>query len=65
MVGDRREASFGAWRDVDLSYVWTHYVDAVAGAGGAPVVFPIAECFARDSGTGARQHRRASAHGRA
>jgi putative glutamine amidotransferase len=46
MVADRREASFGAWRDVDVSYVWTHYVDAVAGAGGAPVIFPIADCFA-------------------
>ena len=62
MVGDRRAASFGAWRDVDLSSVWTHYVDAVAGAGGAPVVFPVAECYRRDAGARARLRRRAAAH---
>ena len=40
MLGDRREASFGAWSDVELCFVWQHYVDAIGGAGGAPVGFP-------------------------
>lgn len=46
MIGDRRAASFGAWSDVDLSFVWAHYVEAVSGAGGAPVIFPADECYA-------------------
>jgi putative glutamine amidotransferase len=46
LVADRREASFGAWTDVDLALAWTHYVDAIAAAGGAPVIFPLAECYA-------------------
>jgi len=46
LVADRRTASFGAWRDVDLGFVWTHYVEAIAAAGGAPVVFPLADCYA-------------------
>lgn len=40
MLGDRREASFGAWSDVELSFVWQHYVDALSAAGGAGVTFP-------------------------
>lgn len=48
LVADRRSASFGAWSDVDLAFVWTHYVEAIATAGGAPVVFPLAQCFAED-----------------
>jgi putative glutamine amidotransferase len=46
LVADRRAASFGAWEDIDLALVWTHYVDAISEAGGAPVVFPLAECYA-------------------
>ncbi len=46
LVADRRAASFGAWSDVDLAFVWTHYVEAIAAAGGAPVVFPLAEFYA-------------------
>jgi putative glutamine amidotransferase len=46
LVADRREASFGAWKDIELDLVWTHYVDAVTQAGAAPVVFPLAECYA-------------------
>jgi putative glutamine amidotransferase len=46
LVADRRTASFGAWKDVDLALVWTHYVEAIVEAGGAPVVFPLAECYA-------------------
>jgi putative glutamine amidotransferase len=46
LIADRRTASFGAWEDVDLALVWTHYVDAISDAGGAPVVFPLAECYA-------------------
>lgn len=45
MVGDRRTASFGAWSDVELSFVWAHYVEAIAAAGGAPVVFPVHPCY--------------------
>lgn len=45
-MADRRTASFGAWTDVDLAFVWTHYVEAVSEAGGAPVVFPVAGCYA-------------------
>lgn len=40
LLADRRPASYGAWSDVDLSFVWQHYVDALSGAGGAAVVFP-------------------------
>ena len=46
MVGDRRPASFGAWREVELSSVWNHYVEAVSGAGGAPLIFPVDEYYA-------------------
>jgi putative glutamine amidotransferase len=46
LVADRREASFGAWRDIDLNFVWTHYVDAIDQAGGAPMVFPRALAYA-------------------
>jgi putative glutamine amidotransferase len=46
MVADRREASFGAWRDVELTAVWSHYVDAIERAGGAPVIFPAIERYA-------------------
>lgn len=48
MVGDRRAASFGAWQDVELAFVWSHYVEAVSGAGGAPVIFPVDRSFADD-----------------
>ena len=48
LVADRRTASFGAWTDVDLAFAWTHYVEAIAGAGGAPVIFPLARCYADD-----------------
>jgi len=47
-VADRRTASFGTWSDVDLAFAWTHYVQAIAGAGGAPVIFPLAECYAEN-----------------
>jgi putative glutamine amidotransferase len=46
LVADRRPASFGAWSDIDLALVWTHYIEAIDRAGGAPVVFPLAECYA-------------------
>jgi putative glutamine amidotransferase len=46
LVADRREASFGAWTDIQLDLVWTHYVDAITHAGGAPMVFPLAEAYA-------------------
>jgi putative glutamine amidotransferase len=46
LVADRREASFGAWSDIELDAVWTHYVDAIAQAGGAPVIFPLTEAYA-------------------
>lgn len=48
LVADRRSASFGAWSDVDLAFVWSHYVAAIGAAGGAPVIFPLAECYAED-----------------
>ncbi|MQA72796.1 MAG: gamma-glutamyl-gamma-aminobutyrate hydrolase family protein [Solirubrobacterales bacterium] len=46
IVGDRRAASFGAWNEVELSLVWNDYVEALTRAGAAPIVFPVAECFA-------------------
>ena len=46
VVADRRTAGFGAWRDVELSLVWNHYVEALTRAGAAPVVFPASECYA-------------------
>jgi putative glutamine amidotransferase len=46
LVADRRSASFGAWTDVDLAFVWTHYVEAIDGAGGVPVVFPLVHAYA-------------------
>lgn len=48
MVGDRRSANFGAWTDVEVSMVWQHYVEAISGAGGAPVVFPVDDCYVGD-----------------
>lgn len=48
MVADRREASFGAWRDVELAAVWSRYVGAIDGAGGLPIVVPVAAAFERD-----------------
>jgi putative glutamine amidotransferase len=48
LVADRRHASFGGWTDVEVSFVWSHYVQAVAGAGGAPVVFPVSEAYRDD-----------------
>jgi len=50
MVGDRREASFGPWRDVELAFAWSHYVEAIARAGGAPLIFPVEQCFAEEPG---------------
>ncbi len=46
MVGDRRAASFGAWRDVELSSVWSRYIEAVSGAGGAPLIIPVDPYYA-------------------
>lgn len=46
LIGDRRVASFGAWSDVDLGFVWSHYIEAVTRAGGAPVIFPVVELYA-------------------
>lgn len=48
MVADRRRASFGAWRDVELASVWNHYVEAIDGAGGAPVSIPVSPCYETD-----------------
>jgi putative glutamine amidotransferase len=46
LVADRRTADFGAWTEIDLNLVWTHYVAAIDQAGGAPVVFPLSEAYA-------------------
>lgn len=50
MIADRREASFGAWRDVELAAVWSRYVEAVDRAGGLPIVIPVAGGVERDPG---------------
>lgn len=50
ILSDRRRASFGAWSDVDLSFVWTHYVEALDHAGGLPVVFPTTAFLAERPG---------------
>jgi putative glutamine amidotransferase len=47
MVADTRDASFGAWKDISLSAVWSHYVQAIDNGGGAPVLFPVIEAYAR------------------
>jgi putative glutamine amidotransferase len=52
LVADRRAASFGAWSDVDLAFVWTHYVEAIHAAGGVPVVFPLVAPYAEDPALG-------------
>jgi putative glutamine amidotransferase len=46
MVADTRDASFGPWRDVSLSGVWSHYVQALEHSGAAPVIFPVVEAYA-------------------
>ena len=46
MLADRRDASFGAWRDVALGFVWTHYIEAVRSAGGAPMLIPATDLYA-------------------
>ena len=51
LLGDRRTASFGAWSDVELCFVWQHYVDAVAVAGGAAVTFPPDTWLESDPGS--------------
>ena len=49
--------------------VWQHYVEAVSGAGGAPVVFPVDDCYvsdpelALDAVDGLAPHRRARSRG--
>lgn len=48
IVADRRTASFGAWKDVELASVWMHYVEAIDEAGGIPVIVPLARCFDSD-----------------
>jgi putative glutamine amidotransferase len=47
MVADTRDASFGAWRDVSLSAVWSHYVQAIDRGGGAPILIPVIEAYER------------------
>ncbi len=47
LVADTRTASFGAWRDVALSAVWLHYVEALDRAGSLPVIFPVVESYAQ------------------
>lgn len=51
LLGDRRTASFGAWSDVELCFVWHHYVDAVTAAGGAAVTFPPEPWLGSDPGS--------------
>jgi putative glutamine amidotransferase len=46
IVGDRRPASFGAWTDIEVSLVWHDYIEALTRAGAAPIVLPVAECYA-------------------
>jgi gamma-glutamyl-gamma-aminobutyrate hydrolase PuuD len=46
IVADTRDASFGAWSDVSLSAVWSHYVHALDAGGAAPVIFPVVELYA-------------------
>lgn len=46
LVADTRTASFGAWREVGLSAVWMHYVEALDRAGALPVIFPVIEAYA-------------------
>lgn len=48
LVGDARQASFGAWRDVDACLVWDHYLDALEGAGGVGLIAPPRQAFADD-----------------
>jgi putative glutamine amidotransferase len=50
LLADRRAASFGAWNDVELSFVWNHYVEALDHAGGAPLVFPTVSSYGETPG---------------
>jgi putative glutamine amidotransferase len=46
LVGDTRVASFGVWRDIRISAVWSSYLEALDRAGALPVVFPVIEAYA-------------------
>lgn len=48
MIADRRAASFGSWRDVEIGFVWAHYLEAVAQAGGAPTMIPALDLYGDD-----------------
>lgn len=48
MIADRRAASFGSWRDVEIGFVWAHYLEAVAQAGGAPIMIPALDLYGED-----------------
>jgi putative glutamine amidotransferase len=50
MVADTRDATFGAWTDVSLSAVWSHYIDALDRASAAPVIFPVVGTYAEAPG---------------
>lgn len=50
LVADNRPASFGAWSDVDVCLVWSHYTSAIERAGGAALIAPPAAYLADDPG---------------
>ncbi len=42
LVADNRPASFGAWSDIDVCLVWSHYTSAIERAGGTALIAPPA-----------------------
>lgn len=50
LVSDSRPASFGAWSDVGVDLVWSHYTEAIERAGGAALVSPPRGYLAADPG---------------
>jgi putative glutamine amidotransferase len=48
IVADTRDASFGAWSEISLSAVWSHYVEALDQAGAAPVIFPVVATYVEE-----------------
>lgn len=50
LVADNRPASFGAWSEVEVCLVWSHYTSAIERAGGAALIAPPTAYLADDPG---------------
>jgi putative glutamine amidotransferase len=48
LVADNRIVTMGAWTDLEACVVPRGYVQAIAAAGGSPIVIPVDECHVED-----------------